>query len=288
MKKTIVLIAVLTILALFALSCQKKASVEGVQLQVNFSAEPLSDNLVTDLTYRWKTSAEFKKIDRDLYVYVHFWNKHNMLLQDDHTPAVPFSQWEPNKEYTYTRRVYIPAFIDEFDPQFKGQESLKLVVGLYSPFDRSGQSKSEVLAQNLTIIPPPPDTPEVVYESGWYDQESDPSSTIKQWRWTGKEARCIVDNPHRDALFIIRGAVNTDAVRDQNVIIKINDQVLEEFTAPEGAFEKTYTITQDLLGPKDEFSLVISTDKPFVPSAVYPSSKDSRELGVMISFLYFR
>jgi len=33
---------------------------------------------------------------------------------------------------------------------------------------------------------------------------------------------------------------------------------------------------------------VISTDKPFVPSAVYPSSKDSRELGVMISFLYFR
>ncbi|MCJ7610921.1 MAG: hypothetical protein MUP19_01550 [Candidatus Aminicenantes bacterium] len=288
MKKKIILIAALAVLTVFALQCRKKANVKGIELQVSFSTQPLSDNLVTDMTYLWKTTADFKKIDRDFYIYVHFWNKHNMLMQDDHTPVVPFNQWEPNKEYTYTRRIFIPAFIDEFDPQFKGQESLKLVVGIYSPFDRTGKSKSEVLAQPLAILPPPPDTPEIVYETGWYDQETDPATTLKQWRWTGKEARCIVDNPHRDAMLVIRGAVNTDAVKGQKVILKINDQVLEEFSAPDGMFEKTYNIKKDALGPKDEFSLVIATDKPFVPSQLYPNSEDNRELGVMISFLYFR
>lgn len=288
MKKSITWAVVLAGLTMFSLNCSRKASAKGVQLEVSFSAKPLSDNLITDMTYRWKTTSDFKKIDRDYYVFVHFWNKTNMLFQDDHIPAVPLNQWEPNKEYTYTRRVYIPSFIDEFDPQFKGQETLKLVVGIYSPFDRTGKSKAEVMNEQLAIMPPPPDTPEIIYESGWFDQESSATSTLKQWRWTGKEARCIVDNPHRDALLVIRGGVNTDAIKDQKIILKINDQVLDEFAAPDGLFDKSYNIKKDMLGTKDEFKLLIGTDKPFVPAKLFPGSKDKRELGVMVSFLYFR
>ncbi len=288
MKRNVILIVILAVLTVFSLNCQRKASAKGISLEVSFSTKPLSDNLITDMTYTWKTSPDFKKIDRDYYVFVHFWNKTNMLFQDDHVPAVPLNQWEPNKEYTYTRRVYIPSFIDEFDPQFKGEETLKLVIGIYSPFDRTGKSKAEVLNSKLTVLPPPPDSPEIIYEAGWFDQESSATSSLKQWRWTGPEARCIIDNPHRDALLVIRGGVNTDAAKDQKIILKINDQVLDEFSAPAGYFDKSYTVKKEMMGTKDEFNLVIATDKPFVPAKVFPGSKDDRNLGVMVSFLYFR
>ncbi len=288
MKKKVIMVVALAFLIGFNLHCQRKTSAKGIQLEVSFSTKPLSDNLITDMTYRWKTTSDFKKIDRDYYVFVHFWNKTNMLFQDDHIPTVPLNQWEAGKEYTYTRRIFIPSFIDEFDPQFKGQESLKLVVGIYSPFDRTGKSKAEIMNEKLTIMPPPPDTPEIIYESGWFDQESSATGALKQWRWTSKEGRCIVDNPHRDGLLVIRGGLNTDAVKNQKVIFKVNGQVLDEFAAPDGLFDKSYNIKKDMLGTKDDFDLVITTDKTFVPSKVYAGSKDNRELGVMVSFLYFR
>jgi hypothetical protein len=288
MKKKAILILALAFITLFSFQCQKKAGLKGIELAVSFSTEPLSDNLITDVTYKWKTTADFQKINRDFYVFVHFWHKNNMLFQDDHVPTVPFNQWEANKEYTYTRRVFIPSFIDEFDPQFKGEESLKLVVGVYSPFDRSGKTKTELLNEKLKVLPPPADTPEIIYESGWHEQETNPASPLKQWRWTGKDGRCIIDNPHRDALLIVRGGINSEAVKDQKVIIKINDRVLEEFLPAQGTFDKSYNITKDMMGLKDEFTLTIGADKTFVPAKVYPNSKDTRELGVMISFLYFR
>ena len=288
MKRTQTIAILLIIAAAFSVSCRKKASVNGIELAVSFSDKILTDNLMTDVTYRWKTNGEFKKTDQDLSAFVHFWNGTNMLFQDDYVPEPPTSKWEPGKEYVITRRIYIPEFIDEFDPQFKGEEKLRLSVGLYSPFDRTGKVKFEVYEGKLKVLPPPPDTPEIVYETGWYEQEVNPQSTLKRWRWTAREARCLVDNPRRDALLIIHGALNTDAVKDQKVIFKINDTVLDEFIPPTGVFDKSYKITKDMFGDKNDFRLVIATDKPFVPAKVYPTSKDDRELGIQVSFIYFR
>jgi hypothetical protein len=282
-------IAVLLIIAaVFSVSCRKKASVKGVELAVDFSDKALTDNLMTDVTYRWKTTRDFQKMDQDLSVFVHFWNGTNMLFQDDYMPEPPTSKWEPGKEYTATHRIFIPKFIDEFDPQFKGEGTLRLSVGLYSPFDRTGKVKFQMHEGKLKVLPPPPDTPEIVYENGWYDQETSPTSPLKRWRWTAREARCLIDNPRRDALLIVRGSLNTDAVKDQKVILKINDTVLDEFIPPTGEFDKSYKIAKDMLGSQDDFRLVIATDKPFVPAKVYPTSKDERELGIQVSFIYFR
>ncbi len=288
MKRTRTIAFLLIIAAVLSVSCRKKASVKGIELAVSFSDKVLTDSLVTDITYRWKTTGEFQKMDQDLFAFVHFWNGNNMLFQDDHVPQPPTSKWEPNKEYTVTRRIYIPKFIDEFDPKFKGQETLRLSVGLYSPFDRTGKVKFQIHDEALKVLPPPPDTPEIVYESGWYDQEIVPSSNLKRWRWTSREARCLIDNPRRDALLIIRGALNTDAVKEQKVIFKINDALLDEFIPATGDFDKSYKLTKDMLGDKNDFRLTIATDKPFVPAKVYPNSKDERELGIQISFIYFR
>jgi hypothetical protein len=288
MKRTATIAVILMIAAVFSVSCRKKASVKGVELSVSFSDKSLTDNLMTDVTYRWKTTKDFQPMSQGLSAFVHFWNGNNMLFQDDYIPEPPTSKWEPGKEYTITRRIFIPKFIDEFDPQFKGEETLRLSVGLYSPFDRTGKVKFQIYDENLKVLPPPPDTPEIVYENGWYDQEIAPASLLKRWRWTAGEARCLIDNPRRDALLIIRGAVNKEAVKDQKVIFKINDTILEEFVPPTDAFDKSYRLTRDVFGDKNEFRLIIATDKPFVPSKVYPNSKDERELGIQVSFIYFR
>jgi hypothetical protein len=288
MNRKILIAFLILLVALFSFSCQKKAKIKGIELAVSFSEQNLTDNLITDVVYKWKIMPDFQKINQDYKVFVHFWHKTNMLFQDDYNPPVPTSKWEPGKEYTVTRRIYIPSFIDEFDPRFKGEDYLRLSVGLHNPFDRSGKSQVELFDKKLKVVPPPPDTPEVIYEDGWYDQEVNPDSYLKQWRWSKKEGRCVIDNPHRDALLCIKGGVNLEAVPNQKVIFKINDTVLDEFVPKESNFEKSYNIKKEMLGDKEDFILSISTDKTFIPAKVKLTSTDQRELGVQISFIYFR
>ena len=46
---------------LASLACQKKAQVKGIELAVNFSDKTLTDNLITDVQYDWKTGGDFAK-----------------------------------------------------------------------------------------------------------------------------------------------------------------------------------------------------------------------------------
>jgi hypothetical protein len=287
-KRTATAVLVVGLMALTLLCCQKKTQVKGVELTVNFSDKTLTDNLITELQYDWKTSSDFLPVNKDYSIYVHFWHGNNMLFQDDHVPPEPTSKWEAGREYKYQRRIYIPSFIDEFDPSFKGEEELRLSVGLYNPYDRTGSPPREVLNSRLKVYPPPPDTPEIIYENGWYDQEIDPNAPLQKWRWTGPEARCIVDNPHRDAFLVIRGGVNKDIIPDQKITVKINGLTLDEFIPEEITFEKSYKVKKEMLGDKDEFNLVVAVDKTFIPSKVFPQNKDERELGCQIAFIYFR
>jgi hypothetical protein len=287
-RKTSLAAAAIGLLLSASLACQKKTEIKGVELAVSFSDKTLTDNLITSIEYDWKTGPDFVRTGKDLTVFVHFWHGENMLLQDDHMPPVSTSQWEPGQEYKYQRRIYIPPFIDEFDPTFKGEETLRLSVGLYNPYDRTGESARDVLNARLKVLPPPPDMPEIVYETGWHETEIDPNAPLKKWRWTGREARCIIDNPHRDGLLVIRGGVNKDAAPDQKIMIKINDAVLDEFAPGDVTFEKSYDLKKDTLGEKDEFILTVAVDKTFIPAKFYPQNKDERELGVQVSFIYFR
>lgn len=288
MSRKILTLCLVLIVAISVIGCKKKTVINGLELEILFSEENLSDNLVTDLQYKWKTSSEFVKLNQDFNVFVHFWHKNNLLFQDDHNPEVPVSQWEPEKEYTYTRRIYIPTFIDEFDPNFRGEDSLRLSAGFASPDDTTGDSKQEILVEKLKVFPPPLDTPEVIYEEGWYDLEINPDAYLKQWRWTSQKARCIIDNPHRDALLIIKGGINANAFESQTIIFKINDLTLDEFVPEGGIFEKSYSIKKEMLGDKEEFYLTIETDKFFIPAKLSSETTDDRILGLQVSFIYFR
>ncbi|MFW6136935.1 MAG: hypothetical protein ACOC5U_02555 [Candidatus Aminicenantaceae bacterium] len=288
MQKKSKILFLLVILSVFSFACKDKAEIKGVDLEVDFSEEPLSDNLITDMEFKWITTSEFEGMNQDRHIFVHFWHDDNLLFQADYVPDVPTSEWQADREYVFNQRIYIPEFIDEFDPSFRGEETLKLVVGMFSPYDRTGKSKQEVLDKRLKVYPPPLDAPEVLYEDGWYPLEMDPESYLQQWRWTQQEASCIIDNPHRDAMLVIRGGINKEAVPDQKVTFRINDQILDEFVPESTHFEKSYNIKESMPGEGDEFRLVISVDKTFVPAELFPDSTDERELGAQISFIYFR
>ncbi|MBM3295908.1 MAG: hypothetical protein FJY82_15545 [Candidatus Aminicenantes bacterium] len=288
MKRMIFVWIVLAAAALASAGCRNRPQVQGVSLEVEFAEAALTDNLMTDMTFTWKTGSDFVTPGRDNNIYVHFWHNDNLLLQDDYIPDPPTSKWEPDRTYAFTRRIYIPQFIDEFDPAFKGKATLRLSVGFYNPFDRSGKSSQDVLSKKLTVVPPPLGTPEVIYESGWYDLEVNQDTVLKQWRWTAKEARCVIDNPRRDALLVIRGEANIGAVKNQKIVFKINDLALDEFVAEEPLFDKSYAVKKEMLGDKDEFLLTIGVDRSFVPAKAIPGSNDERELGIQVSFIYFR
>jgi len=269
-------------------ACRKPTPVKGVELDVKFGEATLTDNLITDVTYTWKTGDDFVPMDRDYNVFVHFWHNSNMIVQDDHVPDVPTSKWTKGNTYVVKRRLFIPEFIDVFDPMFKGEETLRMTVGFANPFDRTGNGQKEVLVRKLKVVPPPPNTPEVIYESGWYDKEVNRDSPLKEWRWTAKEGKCVIDNPHRDAVLVIRGAALVEAITDQKISFLINDLPLDQFVAEAGLFDKTYAIKKEMLGDKDEFTLTIAVDKPFIPAKAIPDSKDERELGIQVSLVYFR
>jgi hypothetical protein len=259
-----------------------------VELDVSFSAEPLSDYLITDMQYLWKTKKDFAGVKEDYNAYVHFWHRYNLLFYDNHSPEIPTSQWEPEREYAYSRRIYIPTFIDKADPEFKGEDTLRLSVGLSSPYNRTGGLPKPILEKKLRFLPAPPDIPKISYEDGWYDLEVHPGTSLKRWRWTAKEARCKIDNPRRDAFLFIRGGVNLGVLENQKVIFKVNDSVLDEFIPEESQFEKSFRIKKEMLGVEDKFYLLISVDKTFIPKQVILRSKDERELGIQVSFIYFR
>lgn len=288
MRKKISIVTLFILILIVSLTCKKVNQIKGLNLDISFSEKQLSDNLITDLNFKWSTDDEFLKVNRDYMVFVHFWHGNNLLFQDDHFPEIPTSKWETGKEYTYSRRIYIPTFIDEFDPDFKGEEILNVSIGLYSPYDRSGKAKWQILDNKFKVIPPPLDTPTIIYEDGWYDLEINPETYLKQWRWTQKEARCIIDNPYRDALLVIKGGSIREVLKNQKVIFKINDLTLDEFIPEESYFEKSYNIKKEMLGKEEEFYLTITTDKTFIPAKDIPNSSDSRELSIQISFIYFR
>ena len=243
------------------------------------------------MNYEFKTGKDFKKFGSDYSIFVHFWrvNSKEMLLQDDHLPVKKTSAWVANDNIQYSRVLFIPQFLNEFDVDFEGYEELRLTVGLYNP---KVQEKSIVLFEKkINVQPASINAPEIVYDEGWNEIETDVNAKdpfAKSWRWTTAKSVCIIENPKKECTLIIKGGVNKTVFQDQKLIFKVNDALLDEFIPDEANFSREYTVTPQMMGNGDEFSLKIETDKVFVPANVFPNSKDNRELGAQIFFIYFR
>lgn len=288
LRKMLVVLLPIILLSSF---CEKKSDHKGIDFKLSLSPETITDSLYVKMDYEFKTANDFKKLGADCSIFVHFWrvNSKEMLLQDDHMPLKKTVDWTANDSIKYSRTLFIPQFLNEFDVDFEGYEELKLTVGLYNP--KAKENPIILYEKKINIQPASINAPEIVYDEGWNEIETDVNAKdpfSKSWRWTTSKSVCIIENPKKESTLIIKGGVNKTAFPDQKLIFKINDILLDEFIPEELNFSREYAVTPEMMGNADEFSLKIEADKVFVPAKIFPNSKDNRELGVQIFFIYFR
>ena len=288
--KSKLLLALLPIMLVTSF-CGKKSDRNGIDLAMTLSPETVTDSLFFKMDYEFKTDAAFKKLATDYSVFVHFWrvNGKEMLLQDDHLPLKNTSAWTANDSIRYSRVVFIPQFLNEFDVDFEGYEEMKLTVGLYDP--KAPEKPILLFEKKVNIQPASINAPEIVYDEGWNEIETDVNAKDpfgKSWRWTTAKAVCIIENPKKECTLMIKGGVNKGVFQDQKLTFKINDALLDEFIPAEDNYTREYTVTPQMMGDADDFSLRFESDKVFFPDKVFPNSKDNRELGTQIFFIYFR
>jgi hypothetical protein len=276
-------------LAISALSlpCQKRTGIKGLDLSVSFSRRNLTDDLYVDVTLKWRLSRDFQGFSENRPVFLRIDHEGEALVEDVFTPAPPLPEWGPGGEHEIVRRVYIPRFIDEYDPGFRGVEPAVLTVGLGGDTRGGEEIETVVLTRRLRISPASM-TPAILYVDGWHGTGKGPGEDSPEGRWTGKAARCLIDNPKRNALLVIRGEADLEAAPGQEITVRLGGRVLERFVPAEAEFEKSYQISEEALGKGKDFFLEISVDRTFLPSDAGPEAKGEAERGVFVSFLYFR
>ncbi|MCU0237560.1 MAG: hypothetical protein MUC72_10820 [Acidobacteria bacterium] len=282
---------ILLLIILATSFCGKKTDRMGIDLAMTLAPETVTDSLFFKMDYEFKTDAAFKKLATDYSVFVHFWrlNSKEMLLQDDHLPVKNTGGWTASDRIRYSRVVFIPQFLNEFDVDFEGYEEMKLTIGLYNP--KTQEEPIVLFEKKINIQPASINAPEIVYDEGWNEIETDVNAKDpfgKSWRWTTARSVCIIENPKKECTLIIKGGVNKTVFQDQKLTFKINETPLDEFIPAEDNYSREYTVTPEMMGAGDEFSLRFECDKVFSPEKVFPNSKDNRELGTQIFFIYFR
>lgn len=286
-------IAVLFLALLLLIACGKKGEKKGVELNLEISPGVITDFLFINMNYTYDLTDKFTGLDKDYTIFVHFWRTQNreMLLGDDHKPPRSTREWKKGDKITYSRKLFIPKFLEEIDIDFEGYEEIKLTVGLYNPVSKDEAEKIILYQKVIKVETASLNAPEIVYSEGWNSVETDlkiDDPHWRKWRWTTKKAVCIIENPKKASTLIIRGGVDKNKIQDQKIAFKINNQVLDEFIPGSAKFEKQYTVTPEQMGAEYEFKFEIETNQVFVPAELDPNSTDKRELGVQIYFFYFR
>jgi hypothetical protein len=286
-------IAVLFLALLLLIACGKKGEKKGVELNLEISPGVITDFLFINMNYTYDLTDKFTGLDKDYTIFVHFWRTQNreMLLGDDHKPPRSTREWKKGDKITYSRKLFIPKFLEEIDIDFEGYEEIKLTVGLYDPVSKDEAEKIILYQKVIKVETASLNAPEIVYSEGWNSVETDlkiDDPHWRKWRWTTKKAVCIIENPKKASTLIIRGGVDKNKIQDQKIAFKINNQVLDEFIPGSAKFEKQYTVTPEQMGAEYEFKFEIETNQVFVPAELDPNSTDKRELGVQIYFFYFR
>ncbi|MEN8152443.1 MAG: hypothetical protein ABFR75_00345 [Acidobacteriota bacterium] len=290
MNKKILIIFILAILMTMTF-CSKKKDTKGIELDLKLIPGMVTDDLYGKMKYSFEPGDKFEAIQKNYKVFVHFWriNNKEMLFQDDHFPMVELTKWEKGKKIEYTRDIYIPKFLDEYDIDFEGYEEIKLSAGLYDV--DNNEEKITLYEKVINVQSASLNAPEIVYDEGWHQSETDFKSeapSIGEWRWTKDEAVCIIENPKKDAILKIQGRVSETNFEGQKISLFINDSLLDEFTPAELDFKIDYIVPASKMGEGDEFKFIIKIGKTFVPNKLDPKNSDNRLLGIQIFSIYFR
>jgi hypothetical protein len=270
-------------------SCQKESQVPGLIVNSQFSDKNLSDSLVTRLRVKFITTSAFKPFDKDYKITAEALSKNNVLFREVLEVIPPTSRWQMNRVYEIEKYVYFPPFLDRFNPEMRGGARVDFRIILES---ESGKSPLVIFKNSFQLSPCPLDIPDIVYLQGWDRISTTGSGKAYPLRegalWTQRSAVCLLKNPKRAAILMIRG--RCEIPEGQKIYFSLGPKLLDEFEQAPGPWEKIYSLTAADLGQEPELRLVITVNKTVRADSIYPGvSKDKdKELGLKIETLYFR
>ena len=238
------------------------------------------------LRYGWSAGADFVAPADDYKVFVHLRDPEGeILLQDDHYPPLPTSQWTTGHVEAYERWLYPDALLEV--------EHIDIDIGLYTDDGRAQVRwnnswedaprvhRMEVRTGDLAGLP--------VYVEGWYpEEESTTEGYRRPWRWTSESARAAFVNPRQPAmLHFIGHSPVAELASPQTITLRIGDQDLATMIINEAAiFTERLEVPSEVLGDEDWAELTIEVEPTLTPSEVTPGSSDIRVLGVQVFNLY--
>ena len=241
-----------------------------------------------ELRLLWTPASEFEAPVDDYQIFVHMIDPDgNILLQDDHYPPRPTSQWRGGQTEDY-RRWYDP-------PSTLEAEYLDFVVGLYSPDSRARVRDAAgnwtegalvhrmmVRADDISGIP--------LYMEGWHPPERAAESgplEPREWRWSQETSRAVFTNPRKDAVLHLRAHGPFDEVGMQQAVLRIGDNEVANL-AIDGAdeFLERIEIPASAMGDDEWLELNLEVTPALVPQELDPSSLDDRHLGLQVFSMY--
>ena len=257
--------------------------VAAVSLEIDTTHAPAGSLIEATFTFSVLPNAVF---DEDYRVFLHVLNGDGELMwTDDHDPPKSTTQWEPGDTVEYTRTILVP--------QHPSLGDVDVTVGLYSadhgtrlPLDGEHVGQLAYRVAGLRLLPPEENI-ELSYTSGWYPSERDPSGV--PWRWTGKVAVILFENPRTDSLlYLTLGSFGGENTESRTLTISIDDRLVErvDIVSSNDALHRI-PIDATLLGNTSEVALQLEVDRVFVP-AEQPGSErtDDRVLGVWVLSAY--
>jgi hypothetical protein len=240
---------------------------------------PIGSAVTLDYKFAVAPDASF---DRSYWVFVHVLDPEGeQMWTDDHLPPIPTTSWKAGQTVEYKRTVFVPNY------PYIGEATVRL--GLYDPaggkrltLNAREASRKEYVVAKFQVLP----SSENVYliqRDGWHPAEVDSKNPTSEWQWTKKTASWSFKNPRKDATFYIDYDARADKFDPpQQVVLKIGDQVVGQFTADaKDATLKSFPIAAAGFGSGDMVDLVLDVDRTFVPGG-----GDPRELGIRVYHAY--
>jgi hypothetical protein len=277
--------AVLLLAATFAVgACSGSGETQRVSATPELNlpdSVPLGEPLAMEWT--WTPGAEFAAPVADYKVFVHLIGPQgNILVQDDHFPAEPTSQWQAGTAVQYSRWLYVPELEVEY---------VDVVVGLYDREERAevqGENgwsgavtvhRLAIRADDMTGIP--------VYMSGWHPLEEVSEPEPMKWRWTEDAAKAVFTNPMSDAVLHLSAHAPFDEIGAQTVVVRVGETEMARIQVGDAdRFTERIDIPAAVMGEGEWVELTLEVAPVLVPKELDANSTDDRKLGLQVFMLY--
>lgn len=241
-----------------------------------------------DVGYSWTPGDDFVPPADDYRVFVHFVDPDgNIVVQDDHFPTVPTSQWRAGEAVEYRHWVYP-------DPEL-APEYFDLYVGLYDDVGQIGTRRDDRFQDRPLVhtvqVESDNQSGKPVFVEGFEEYENsltsdDPAN--RRWRWMRSRGVVAFGNPRGPAMLHVRALSPVDDLGGpQTITIKMGEQLVARYEVDHASpHTMLFDVPGQGLGDGDWVDFTFEVNDTFVPAETSEGSEDTRDLGLQVYWMY--